>query len=200
MARRRSGSGLRPVLLLLCAGLGAVVYAQWSAPPDRRLVDNARPPAAEPVKPLPPAKEFTPPLAEDFEEMVERPLFMQTRRPPVPAAAPAEAPPPPKETPKGDFVLVGVVISPVERLALVQQVGLTDILRVGIGRTLNGWELTEIHPDRVTFRNGETLKEVKLRDDVPPQQPQQERRRRRAPRADRERREREQEPDGDADE
>ena len=66
------------------------------------------------------------------------------------------------------FELVGVLISADERMALVRQDGVTDLQRVAIGRSLNGWRIDQIEPDHVVFSAGETVRRVELRADEPP--------------------------------
>lgn len=178
MTRRQKGGGrLRFLLALLCGGLGLAVWNQWDAPTE---IDPPPPPqgAAGAPPPLPEVTPFVPPMIEDFTEFVERPLFQADRRPPEPPEdAPIEIAP--AEVPAGEFVLVGVVISLSERLALIQQAGAGELLRLGVGGVVNGWSVQSIEPDRVFFTYGEILKEVKLRDDVPPKQPPKKRKRRR---------------------
>ncbi len=178
MTRRQKGGGrLRFLLVLLCGGLGLAVWNQWDAPME---IDPPPPPqcAAGAPPPLPEVTPFAPPMIEDFTEFVERPLFQADRRPPEPPEdAPIEIAP--AEVPAGEFVLVGVVISLSERLALIQQAGAGELLRLGVGGVVNGWSVQSIEPDRVFFTYGEILKEVKLRDDVPPKQPTKKRTRRR---------------------
>ena len=85
------------------------------------------------------------------------------------------------------FELVGVLISSEERLALIRQDGVTELQRVSLGRSLNGWQIEKIEADHVVFRAGETVRQVDLRDDRPPVQETPRERRRRERQEQRER-------------
>ena len=178
MRKRQKGGGrLRFLLVLLCGGLCLSVWNQWDTPTE---IDPPPPPqgGAGAPPPLPEVAPFVPPMIEDFTEFIERPLFRPDRRPPEPPEdAPIEIAP--AEVPAGEFVLVGVVITASEQLALIQQAGAGELLRLSVGGVVNGWSVQSIEPDRVFFTYGEILKEVKLRDDVPPKQPPKKRKRRR---------------------
>jgi len=164
------------LVLLVCLFLGGVVYLEWWAdavPPRTPPPGDSAAAAARSA--LPPEPGFTPPPYESFAEAAERPLFAPSRRPPADTeAAIAEASPQMLEF---GFELVGVLISPQERLALVRQGGVPDLQRVGVGRSLNGWLVEAIEPDRVVFRAGETVRELMLRDDAPLPAPAEQRRR-----------------------
>jgi len=55
---------------------------------------------------------------------------------------------------------------------------LPDLVRAGIGRTVAGWTVERIEPDRVQFRAGDRVEELVLRDDVPQPPPERARARR----------------------
>ena len=161
---QRRGLGAVFFWLAMSAALGAAAYWQWHQPPATVEVADAAGAASE-VAPLAPMPSFTAPAFGEFAESLERPLFSPTRRPAPPEAEP-EVPP---GTPTGDFILIGVVIGPTERLALVQQKGEPAAIRIALGQIVNGWTLDAVEADRVIFRLGEGVQEVKLRDDVPAQ-------------------------------
>jgi general secretion pathway protein N len=189
MMRGPRSSGASNLLLgLVCLLLGGVVWLEIEAAP-RLLPPDAPPPDPVPAAPpLPAAAAFQPPPIAAFEEVMARPLFAPSRQPPPDAPdAPALAAPP---APELGFELVGVVISPEEALALVRQPGMPDLVRAGIGRTVAGWTVERIEPDRVLFRAGDSVEELVLRDDVP-EPPPETARERRARRADELREERE---------
>jgi hypothetical protein len=166
MSARAQGRGVGAVLfwLAICVGLAVAVRWQWRQPPATIEVAATAPAPTTPT-PLAPAPDFTPPAFGEFAETLERPLFSPTRRP----APPSSEPEPTLDTPTGDFILIGVVITPTESLALVQQKGAQAPIRIALGQMVNGWTLETVEADRVTFRFGENAQEVKLRDDVPPQ-------------------------------
>jgi hypothetical protein len=164
--------------LLVCLFLGGLIYLELEAA-DQAGESVVTMTAATPLEraALPAQVAYDAPDFAEFAEAMERPLFAPSRRPPseiVPVTVEAA----PQQQAFG-FELVGVLISPDERLALIRQDGLTDLHRVGLGRSLNGWQIEQIEPDHVVFRAGETVRQVNLRDDRPPvQETPRERRRR----------------------
>jgi hypothetical protein len=185
---KRGGSS-NLLLALVCALLAGVVYLETQAAPGPAVAPPESPVTAEPPVALPPAVAYRPPETAAFSGVIERPLFAPSRRPPPGAPAPAlEA----SDASPFELELVGVVISGEERVALVRQPGIQELLRVAVGRMVGGWEVESIEPDRVLFRSGDALKEVRLRDDTPPPETRSSRRDREAERRRRaeERRER----------
>lgn len=176
MGAKASGSATL-LALLVCLFLGGVIYLQLEAgghaeAPTVATVDTA----AERVA-LPAETSYEPPIFAEFSEAIDRPLFAPSRRPPREAAPEVVAVAAQKQS--FGFELVGVLISPEERVALIRQDGVTDLQRVSPGRRLNGWQVELIEPDHVVFRSGETVRQVHLRDDTPPvQETLRERRRR----------------------
>ena len=160
---RRSKKKQRAPLFLffLCLFLGIFVYLQASndrAGPMTAAIEPAKIPA------LPAAQAFQMPPIEDFGETLDRPLFSKIRRPPPPAPdAPADKPEK-KQTVK--VRLAGVVISPEERVALVQEPRAREITRLKVGQEIEGWVLEAILADRIVLRFGELREEVKIAGEV----------------------------------
>jgi hypothetical protein len=113
-AQRRTGTTvLLPALLLAaCLGLGWEVYQQLITSPAPRPVAVAAEPA-EPLPALPEVVPFVMPPADDFAEVVERPLFSPTRRPPNQAVAVVAVTKDPI-----DLELTGVIASGAQRTAI----------------------------------------------------------------------------------
>jgi len=101
------------------------------------------------------------PALETYGEMVDRPLFLQSRRPPAedePEAAPA-APAEPK-TPL-NAKLMGVVLTPTGKIALlVDEKG--KYKRGRRNTVVDGWKLLEIKEDRVTLEQAGEHKDLLL--------------------------------------
>lgn len=185
-----NGRGIRLwipcALVLLCAGLafdvnakldgraglierGVNFYATWrdapvSAPGARTLVL----PALK-LAPLAATPTFTlAPLAR-FEELIERPLFSASRRPPS-----EEAPKSPEAAPEAplDLVLRGVVLTGNRRIALLQsEKGERKALRLLAGDSHAGWVLKAIEADNVTFERDEEIRVLELAFEEPPPPP-----------------------------
>lgn len=99
-----------------------------------------------------------PPIAE-FSETVERPLFMETRRPSPP---PPPGPPPRLEPPAPvTFQLMGVIESPKGRLALVAEAK-GKYRRLRLKDAIDGWEVSEIHDDRLFLEQGGLKQDIGL--------------------------------------
>ena len=165
--RAKGGGGRAFLLFAICIGLGFLIFTQ--ARDGVPLPDLSGTIAQSSVAPVvagetPRGLAPMPPI-ETFDEVVERPLFFRSRRPPDPdAAPPPEAPP----APKADFVLTGLVISGKERLALLRPAGSKTVARVHQGEEIEGWRVEAIHADRVVLKRGETVQEIRLEDRPPP--------------------------------
>jgi hypothetical protein len=101
------------------------------------------------------------PALESYDEMVARPLFLQSRRPPSEEdqeeapAAPAEP-----KTPL-NAKLMGVILTPSGKIALL--VDEKGKYKRGRKNTLiDGWKLVEIKEDRVTLEQGGEQKDLPL--------------------------------------
>jgi hypothetical protein len=163
--RARGGGFLGTALLgVLCGGFAAVVFLELEPP----LADpGARAAARMQQKPaLAAASEprFTMPPLRDFGEVLARPVFSETRRPPAPeAAAPGATAP---------FTLVGVVLSATERHALLEHGQPPHLDRVAEGQEVDGWTLEAVQLDRVVLRRGDNRVEVKAKDKASTSVPQ----------------------------
>ncbi len=144
------------VLTAACSVLVAIIYDEIRRRPGASIADFAPADhsAAAPV--LPADLAFAMPGEEAFVEALERPVFSPTRRA---VRAPDSGMP---ALTSADFSLVGVVISPDERVALVKPRNGGELARLHEGDTLAGWLAVSIAPDRVVFRNGATEEEILL--------------------------------------
>ena len=124
-----------------------------------------------PVTAVPPQKilpEFSlPDPVTGFPELLARPVLSTSRRA-FAAAAPEDA----GAMKKGQFVLVGVLISPGQRSALLRDVatGKTEtVAQVGVVR---GMTVGQVLPGRVVLRQGEESEELLLNVLTGPKPPQ----------------------------
>jgi len=146
MNPRPLGNHLTPYLLALCVLLTGVLALE-----SRNLVGiqeeggaNPRTPAAAPIRQTP----FLPPGIMTFNEIVQRPLFVEGRKPPPkPVAAKAVG----IRTQPLRLKLEGIAITPEASIALLRDEGNNEIVRLQKGMKHKGWELTEIGTDGVTF-------------------------------------------------
>ncbi|MEW6037098.1 MAG: hypothetical protein AB1648_02425 [Pseudomonadota bacterium] len=146
------------LLAVVCAGLGLLLVGEWYSvdrmhriPQVSKAADKA--PAEEPE--LAP---FEFPDLGEFEELVERPLFVEGRRPPPEVV---EEPPPPVARTPLDLKLMGMIFSPSGKTALlVDPKG--KYKRVKQGGVVNGWVLKELKTDGVVMQQDGETKELPL--------------------------------------
>ncbi len=99
------------------------------------------------------------PHVSEFSETVERPLFMESRRPSPP---PPPGPPPRSEPPAPvTFQLMGVIESPKGRLALIAEAK-GKYRRLRTKEAIDGWEVTEIRDDRLFLEQGGLKQDIGL--------------------------------------
>jgi hypothetical protein len=101
-----------------------------------------------------------PPVEQGFAETLNRPLLVPTRRPPLP--------PPPVEPPKplmrkGQFVLVGVILTKARNVALLREVATGKVSRVEQGKEINGIKAEKMEPEKVTLTQWDDREEIVLK-------------------------------------
>ena len=173
IARRGSGWLASTLLLGVCLALAAFVYVQVlaEAPGPAPSGGGETPPLAA----LPARPSYAMAPVEDFSEILERPLFSPTRRPPAQGVAATAAP-----EPELQVTLVGVIISSEEQIAIVRLKDAGRFARLNVGDSFQGWILDSIEPSRITFRRGDVEEHIELTYDVPPPVQKPKRRKRRA--------------------
>ena len=135
--------------LALAAGLAGILAFELVAGP---LFVPEEPQAAPTVGVISDTASVVPaekPEISNFEEVVSRPLFTQTRRP-IPRTSESAAP----ISESLNFDLLGVVISPVGRTALLRPKPSGELLRVVEGQTVEGWEVRAIKPTEIVLGRG----------------------------------------------
>jgi len=104
------------------------------------------------------------PAISTFAEIVERPLFTQSRRPaPKKDTKVAEAAVKPET-----FELIGVIISPAGRMALLRTLATSEIVRAVEGQTVGGWEVRTIKPTQIVLQQGDDSQVLKINDAIAP--------------------------------
>ncbi len=146
--KRRSGL-IGPVVMLgACLGLGYVVQDELGRGPELAPAADAAP---ENIAPPPrrAAPRATPIKA--FSETLERPLFHASRKPApkIVTAAPAA---PAAQSPS--LKLVGIVIAPNDRSALIRLRSSAELVEVSVGERIEGWRLETIETDRIVLKSG----------------------------------------------
>ncbi len=145
-----------PLLLaLLCALLGWFVWNQLRSPEPGKAGSAAAKStvAAAEVPELPPPPVFKMRPKEDFIAIIERPIFIQSRRPVVnaPSAAPVR-----QTRQELDVTLKGVIITDTESLVLLSRGDGEEDISLAVGDHLNGWTLSKVQSNKAFFdRDGE---------------------------------------------
>ncbi len=155
-------SAFNLVLVALCGGLGWLAYAAYEAPPAElpaQVVAAAGPTDAAAA---PSFRPFRMPAQQRFAELVERPPFTQSRRPPQVSAEPVAR----REAPRRDLklTLIGVILQPDRQYALVQRPGTKEAVRLARGEKIDGWQVDGILPDRVVLSQAKEVVELELKD------------------------------------
>jgi len=158
IASRPKGRAVLPTLLAGgCAGFGALLALEldW-----RSLDEVAAPPshlATAPRQETAPPTSRMPPLAS-LHEVVDRPLFSESRRP-----APAETPKEPAAK-QPSFTLVGIFLSVDRRQALVERGQPPRVEWISERQKLDGWTVEAIGPDRIVLVRADARQEVVVKD------------------------------------
>lgn len=93
-----------------------------------------------------------PPDPGPLLDVIERPLFNPSRRPPaIPTVAVAERPSGPDTGALLRYALIGTVITGEESIALLRSGDASGVVELHVGDDLLGWRLDEIAANAVTF-------------------------------------------------
>ena len=123
----------------------------------RPILPELKPtPAARVDYPIQP--EFTLlPLEQGFAETTARPVFVPVRRPPPPPAPPKPA------MQKGQFVLLGALITKDKIIALLREVATGKATRVEKGKEIKGITVADIFPEKVVLTQYDDTEELALK-------------------------------------
>lgn len=155
------------ILVGLCLVLAIVLYREITDAPRVPVVKLAAGPGKGVVPRGAVDTRIAFPPIDDFAEVVERPLFNDTRRPREPEEE-AETPAPEIQT---KFSLVGTVMSATEHVALIQRDQSKELVIIAEGENIDGWTVEAVHSDHVVVRNGDTQQVVELREPIPRRPP-----------------------------
>jgi hypothetical protein len=146
---------------VLCLLLALLAWQRWQTPHSRELAVPVIASDIQTVIDTSPASDTFPSI-DAFHAMIERPLFMEDRQPFTPAApeqakesiVPRQAAP---VTRPLEHRLIGVILTPEQRIALLQGPRDNKPKHIRPGETIDGWTLDAIQPEQVTLsRAGET--------------------------------------------
>ncbi len=145
------------LLCLLCMALVGIVHLELSRGADELGPTTAQGTPASQVKPssLEPAS-FAMAGIDSYREVLERPVFLQSRRPPPEERRGTVIQP-------SSLVLVGLIIAPDGQRALIQYGEPPRLQRVMVGQAIEGWSVESILADRIVVRHGDAEEELKLK-------------------------------------
>lgn len=153
-------------MVVAAAALGAALLWEWEQGLglEQALAKMRKVPVtAVPAQKILP--EFTLPDAKTgFPELLSRPMFSISRRSSA-TGGPAGA------MKKGQFVLVGVIITPQQRSALLRDVATNKTETVALVGVLRGLTLGDVQADRVVLRQGAESEELLLNVQLGPKLP-----------------------------
>lgn len=145
---------------LVNASLIVAIGVEWKRD-DSLLHPVPRFTPAPPIE-ITPFPEFRlPPRGKAFAVALERPLFVPSRRKPPPVPPPP--PPPPPTMQKGQFQLVGTLITDDMKAAMVREISSGKERQVVEGFTINGLQLERVEPDRIVFTQYGDHEEIPLK-------------------------------------
>jgi len=107
------------------------------------------------------------PEITEFDEIIERPLFTDTRRPVIHEEITANVTDPQERKStriiaSGQYLLSAVVITKDKRIAHIQSDRIQEPQKIALGEILDGWILSDIQPRQITLERDGEVKILKL--------------------------------------
>lgn len=164
----RRGILAGPVLpAIVCLALGGALFQLLGRPADRAVLPASTSAGGESLVAPAVLDPFTLRPIEAFSEIVDRPVFSPTRRPPAGEdSGPEVVDTTTAQRQALDVTVVGIITGP-RKLALLRSASGDRLLPLAEGDDLYGWTLTGIEPFRLVFRreDDEQMVEIEYRDD-----------------------------------
>jgi hypothetical protein len=139
------------IMLAVCLALGYVVQDEIAREAGLPPIPSAKETQGRAAPPPRLAVPAAAPIS-DFSETLTRPLFHESRKPAPEVAAPTPETPSVEQPP---LQLVGVVIVPEGRSALIRMPRSKELVEVLVGERIEGWRLESIETDRIVLKSGE---------------------------------------------
>jgi len=152
--------GRWPMMITAVALAVLVLELFWRHPIDlrvERVPTSSTSPATRATRSLQPLSAF--------QGVTDRPLFTPDRKPyepPVESPPVRRAPPPVPVAPTLRFTLSAVITTPSAQIALLKNEGSSQVQKLAVGESYDGWTLVEVRPDSVVLRNGEIVRTIEL--------------------------------------
>ncbi len=156
---RHSFNAMTFLLLLAICATSGYLYFQWSFPASANYI--AAETATDKENPIPnegkqETARFVPVSIKAYEEITQRPLFVEGRLPPPePEQKTALAPIPRKPL---RLKLEGVAMMPDNKVAIIRDLDTQELHRVSQGMNKNDWKVESVDSESATVvRKGERL-------------------------------------------
>ena len=158
MAGAKLTAGKAVLWGLIYLGLGGVIGTEldWGESIRPGLPVPKSTPAARVDYPLQPEFSLLP-LPQGFAETTARPVFTPDRQPPPPPAPPKPA------MQKGQFVLLGALITKEKNIALLREVSTGKATRVEQGKAINGITVANVYPEKAVLTQYDDQEELVLK-------------------------------------
>ena len=155
---------ISPLQVLLLALLALLLLVLWQAPGPLAgwRYWQAPPPQAPNLADVQAALlQVNPAAVAEHPEVLQRPLFSATRRPPSPAAVAESAPPPPPEkNPLDEVRIQGLLSGPTLQGVMLAEGDQTRF--VALGQKVGAWTLRQVAADHVVFGRGSKQHRLEL--------------------------------------
>lgn len=149
--------------LVLCIAAGGMLSWSIDRWPSIARAEISAASQTDRTTPIAPPPAHTIPPLQEFGEISIRPIFSSSRRPFTPATAPSVAPPSaptPPQTPLSSMSLLGIVIGPDGRMAILKVAGSASATKVAERDKVSGWTVQQVLPDRILLQSGSTKGEL----------------------------------------
>lgn len=158
-------TGTIALLSIACLAMAGIIYAELTSPVAAS--EDPVAPAVE-TRMKGPSKNgsarFSMASLQSFAAITDRPLFSQSRHPPVQGSSDSLGP-------WSAFTLAGIIISPTSREVLILHGKPPALVHLQEGQDVEGWVVTSILPDRIVLRGGDVEHELKLLEKPAPSPP-----------------------------
>lgn len=159
MPPKNKQTAITVLLAMFCLAMAVVLALEWLNPPSRdKNFGVTPPPSQEPVLDIDASAILEVPLLSRYSEIVERPLFLSSRRP----SEEPEVIEPEIAQEEPQFTLLGVLLTPERVTALLKLGENGNIVRLALGETVKGWKLTTARANGITLRKSESVMDLPL--------------------------------------
>jgi len=162
MKRIPFGDRRTSFLLLICVLLAIIVAMEWSNLEQQTGIGTwLESDPASTIEVSPARTAYVIPDIKIFDEILERPLFLEKREPPPVQSDPVKARSDVKKA-RLRLQLEGLAITPEIRIAVVRDLGNKKLLKLEEGMEHQGWVLESVNTASATFTHGEQTEELTL--------------------------------------